>query len=67
MHCSKLGMWKGYHLSVEAVSEGSTFTAKKGNRLDLGAEPPPTMTKGLYEKLYSLTKLKVEKITSLGW
>jgi len=40
MHCSKLGMWKGYHLSVDAVYEGSTFPVKKGKGLDLGAEPP---------------------------
>ena len=46
MHCFKLGMWKGYQLSVEAVYEGSTFTVKKGKRLDLGAEPPRQWLKG---------------------
>ena len=47
MQSSKLGLWKGYHLSIKGIRIG-TFSVKngcieynkKGKRLDLGAEPP---------------------------
>ena len=43
--CSKLSMWKGYHLSVKVIRKGYNFCLKwcikgSGRGLDLGAEPP---------------------------
>ena len=43
MQSSKLGMWKGYHLSIESQERG-TFSVENGIQkdkgLDLGEEPP---------------------------
>ena len=43
MQSSKLGMWKGYHLSIESQERG-TFSVEngiqKGKGLDIGEEPP---------------------------